>query len=55
MREQELLSLFHYNMLIWFVCFSVIMHCVSKETSMRAKPFLCVTTEEYRAKIWPVK
>ena len=29
-------------------CSSVVMHCISKEASMRAKQFLCLITTEYR-------
>ena len=45
-------SLFHHSVLICFTWFSVMIHCISKEASMRALQFCVLTTTESSAKIW---
>ena len=45
-------SLFYHSVLLLFDCFSVMIHCISKEASLRAKQFCVLTTTESRAKIW---
>ena len=37
--NHEPYSLYSHNVLIWFDCISVIIYCISKEASMRAKQF----------------
>ena len=42
--SHEPFSLFHHSVLMLTDCFSVTMHCISWEASMRLKQFLCVLT-----------
>ena len=49
--RHEPFFLFHHNVLILLDCFSVMIHCISKEAFMRAKQLFVLVTKESRAKI----
>ena len=46
--SHEPFSLYHHTVFIGFDYFSAIIHCISKEASMRAKQFCVLTTPESR-------
>ena len=48
----EPFSLFHHSVLTWLDCFTVMVHCISFEASMRVKNVCVLITTESKAKIW---